>query len=234
MRTKIMAIAILVGISVVLGGCAVVPAGPAVYQQRTAQPTFVAEDDGAPPAEYIVEGEPVYYPAEPGVAFYPVFLGYPGSCFCIMPVRFVGGVWYAPGRVVVHHGSFTFHRPGPAHLGAWRGNHGAFGGHAAVRGRIERGPGGRVRAIPPAGVHAQQRQMQRAPTAAPHQQTQVRPAAVQQSTPIQGQTVRPPQQQARPPQQQARQPAPRPAPQRAPAKAPVKKACGGSDQPKCK
>ncbi len=140
----------------VLYGC-----GPVVVRpvQLSVQPAAVAvEDGGAPPAEYVVEGAPVYYEAEPGVAFYPMFLDFPGSCFCIMPVRFYGGVWYAPGRVVVHSGHWAFHRPQPHHLHAWRSGGGHFRGHAPMRGHLERGPGGRMRAVAP---------QQRAPAKAP-------------------------------------------------------------------
>lgn len=200
---KIQILSALIFGAAVLSGCAVVPAGPPGVIASVA-----VEDDGAPPAEYIVEGEPVYYESEPGVAFYPMFVDFPGSCFCITPVRFYGGAWYAPGRVMVHNGNWAFHRPGSGHLNAWRGNRGAYGGHAAVRGSMQRGPGGRMHAVPPAGIHAQhgQRQGPVQHAAPQHNAQQPRPAPQVQHQ----------QRQARPAVQQR-------APARAPAKAPAKK-----------
>lgn len=119
-------------------------------------PTAIAvEEEGAPPAEYVVEGEtPYYYDVEPGVPYFPVFFGYPGSCFCYLPVRYFGGVWYGPGRVEVYRGHLPFYRGGPAHLNAWHEGHGTFRGHVAERGHMERGPAGRMHSVPPPGMHA--------------------------------------------------------------------------------
>lgn len=144
-------------LAVILSAGLLAACGPVVVRsvQLSVQPAAVAvEDGGAPPTEYVVEGAPIYYEAEPGVAFYPMFVDFPGSCFCILPIRYVGGVWYAPGRVVVHSGHWAFHRPGPAHLHTWRSGGGHFRGHAPMRGHLERGPGGRMRAVAPPGVHS--------------------------------------------------------------------------------
>lgn len=217
-----------------LAACGPVVVRP-VQPQASPSPTVTVEDEGAPPAEYIVEGAPVYYEAEPGIAFYPMFVDFPGSCFCIMPVRFYGGVWYAPGRVVVHSGHWTFHRPGPTHLHAWRGNGGHFRGHAPIRGHIERGPSGRMRAVAPPGIHHRPSAVQQhrpQPHAAPQHQQQHRPQAQQPHRAPQAQPQHRPQPQARPAPQRP-QPQARPSPQqRAPAKAPAKR-CGGQGQPRC-
>jgi len=218
----ILAVCTSVVIAVILGGCAVAvrPMAPRPVVVQTA--SAVDEDDGAPPPEYIVESEqPVFYDVEPGVAFYPVFFGYPGSCFCYMPVRYVGGVWFGPGHREIYRGHFAEHRGGPAHLNAWRSSGGHFGGHAAVRGHMERGPGGRVHVTPPAShaQHFQQRQQQRAAPHAPAPH-----AAPQHNAPQQHVAPRPaprpaPQVHTAPrPASEVRAPAPRPAPARAPAR----------------
>ena len=211
---KKIAMILAIAVAGLLAGCVVVPAGsrPVPVVGQTA---IVIDDSGAPPAEFVVEGQPVYYTIEPGVAFYPVFLGFPGSCFCIMPVRFVAGVWYAPGGVVVHRGHFPFYHPGHAHLNVWRGNHRAFRGHAAEHGRLEHGPAGKRRPVPPAG-HARPRGP--VPHVAPPQrpaQPHVQPRTEQrQSAP----RAAPPQPQARPqPQQQQRVPAKKAPPKQCPA-----------------
>ncbi|MCR4333730.1 MAG: hypothetical protein NUV60_01775 [Patescibacteria group bacterium] len=83
---------LLITAGIILSGCVVVPTGPRPTIVRPAY-TVIVEDGGAPPAKYIVEGErPIFYNIEPGIAFYPVFFGFPGSCFCYMPVRYVGGI----------------------------------------------------------------------------------------------------------------------------------------------
>ncbi len=234
MKRALIAALLAVGVAA-LSGCAVVPAGSRQVVVRPAPAAVpaavVEEDEGAPPAEYIVENEPVYYESEPGIAFYPVFVDFPGSCFCIMPVRFVGGVWYAPGHVMVHQGHWGFHRPGPNHLNAWRSAGGHYGGHAPVHGRFERGPGGRMHAVPPAGVHQQhfQRQQmerqQRAPAAQPNAQHATPPQArppqppnAQSGTVTAPHAPRPAPPQARPPQARPAPPAARPQPRPAPAK----------------
>ncbi len=68
--------------------------------------------DIAPPLDYVVGGAPVYYPAEPNYAYYPMYLDFPGSCFCVMPVRYTNGLWITLGGNVVHRGPFNY-RPAP-------------------------------------------------------------------------------------------------------------------------
>ncbi|MDP1689690.1 MAG: hypothetical protein Q8L52_00565 [bacterium] len=140
---------LIAGTLAVLSGCVARPMvvrQVPVYQPAPPSQPIAVEDDGAPPAEYVIVSEVVYYDIEPGVAFWPVFFGYPGSCYCYMPARFVGGVWWGPGRHEIHRGHFAQHRGEAHHLNAWRQNGGTFRGHTAVRGHIERG-----RAVPPAG-----------------------------------------------------------------------------------
>ena len=101
-------------------------------------------DDFVPPQEFIEGGAPVYYDAEPGVAFYPMFLGYPGSCFCIMPVRYYDGAWLGVGGAVVHRGNFPFHHAGAMHRDVWNRSGGVMNGHAPMHGHFTGG-----RAVPP-------------------------------------------------------------------------------------
>lgn len=217
---KKIAMILAIAVAGLLAGCVVVPAGSRPVP--VVGPTVIVIDDsGAPPPEFIIGNRPLYYGGEPGVPYYEVFFGFPGSCFCILPVRFVGGVWYVPGRIEVHRGHLPFHRPGPQHLNAWNQSRGVFRGHAPVYGQMERGPSGRLRPLPPPGVHHHQ---PRGPVphvgpqhAVPHVAPPQRPAQphVQPRTEQRQSAPRaaPPQPQARPqPQQQ----------QRAPAKAPPK------------
>jgi len=132
-----------------LGGC-VVASGPVAYRQQG--PVFV--DHGVPPIEYVEGGAPIYYETEPGVAFYPIFLDAPGSCFCIVPMRYVGGVWLGVGGAVLYRGHFPFHHAPPQHREIWLRGGGVIGGHHPMPGRIER-DGNAMRALPPPGsVHA--------------------------------------------------------------------------------
>lgn len=200
MKTKCVMAAIA---AFVLGGCAPVVVAPPssapmpAYQQPAPAPAMaeqfaVPEEEGAPPVEFMAEQQPIFYDQQPGVAFWPVFFGMPGSCLCIMPVYLEGGVFYGPGAVVVmQREAFVYYRPGPAHLHSWHESRGTWHGHAGVRGTMERGPGGRMHVVAPAGVHAQQ-----------HQQRQ---AAKQQQ--------RPPQEHHQQPTPQAQPPRPQAQPQ---------------------
>ena len=139
----------------ILGGCVVAPA-PVVYRQPgPAYSGPVMVDHGVPPIEYVEGGVPVYYETEPGVAFYPIFLDAPGSCFCIVPMRYVGGVWLGVGGAVLYRGQFPFHHAPPQHREVWLRSGGEIGGHRPMPGRIER-DGNVMRALPPPGsMHAQ-------------------------------------------------------------------------------
>jgi hypothetical protein len=151
MRTKIFSVLCLASI---LGGCVVAPAP--VYRQPG--PTYsgpVMVDHGVPPIEYVEGGAPVYYETEPGVAFYPIFLDAPGSCFCIVPMRYAGGVWLGVGGAVLYRGHFPYHHAPPQHREIWLRSGGEIGGHRPMPGRIER-EGNVMRALPPPGsIHAQ-------------------------------------------------------------------------------
>jgi hypothetical protein len=160
-----------VALCLAASGCVVESAGPyGTYDPyRTSGAAYPAEGGylpppppGAdwapsyyvPPGEYIEGGAPVYYGSEPGVAYYPMFLDFPGSCFCIMPVRYDAGIWWAPGGVIVYRGMFPFHHARREHLEEWRRSEGVFGGHAPARGRLERGPDNRAYPIAPEGIHS--------------------------------------------------------------------------------
>lgn len=126
--------------------------GCVVDPSMMGRPTYVEQpgwDDGVPPGEYIQGGAPLYYSSEPGVAYYPVYVDFPGSCHCIMPVRYYEGVWYAPGNVYVYRGHFPFHHPAEEPRRVWLQNRGVFQGQPAYRGRLEQGADRRMRPVPP-------------------------------------------------------------------------------------
>jgi len=158
------------------------------YRQQPA-PEYsgpVMVDHGVPPIEYVEGGAPVYYETEPGVAFYPIYLDAPGSCFCIVPMRYVGGAWLGVGGVVLYRGHFPYHHALPQHREVWLRSGGEFGGHRPVFGRIERN-GNVLRPLPPPGsihIHESSRQVQ---GAQPIPQTQ----AIRRESPIQQQQAAP-------------------------------------------
>ena len=148
----------VVPLAVILGGC-VVATRPAVVPATT----MGFEEQYAPPLEFVVGGAPIYYDMEPGVAYYPIFLDAPGSCFCIVPMRYVNGVWLGVGGVVLYRGGFRFHHPSQYHRDVWLRSGGVINGYVPVRGNVER-VGNAVRPVPPPGsVHAQHLDRQRAP-----------------------------------------------------------------------
>ena len=148
----------LIMLLVVIVGCAPVPMRRAYvgndypapeYQQAPSYgqpaPSVVEEEDGLPQGyasyytPYVVDG-PVYYD---GLAYYPFYFGFPGSCFCVIPVRYIGGVWYSPGNVFVHGGHFSrFYAPS-YHIQNWRNNGRSYGGHVPGGPRFAPHSGGR-------------------------------------------------------------------------------------------
>lgn len=182
-----------------------------------------------PPLEYVVDG-PVYYDTYPSVPFYPIFIDTPGSCFCVMPMRYVGGVWFSVTGAVIYRGFFPFRRIEPVHRTYWLQNGGVVNGMRPSRGAFEPWGDRMVPAPPPGSLHHRAMEQQRvnrpvpaAPAAVPPPRTtpnqmQQAPVVVPQSrpaptppptlTPIQPQQQALPQQpQFRPPQQH---PQPRP------------------------
>ncbi len=149
-------------VAVILGGCVVTP-GPTVVPQPTSAPVGMGfEDQYSPPLEYVEGGAPIFYDTEPGVAYYPILLDTPGSCFCIVPMRYVNGVWLGVGGVVLYRGYFRFHYPTQHHRDVWVRSGGVINGYAPMRGSVER-VGNVVRPVPPPGsIHAQQLDRQRA------------------------------------------------------------------------
>jgi Double zinc ribbon len=71
-----------------------------------------------PPPEFM-EGEPIFVASEPNVAYYPIFVDFPGSCNCIMPVRYVNGIWYTVGNKPIYRGTFAFHHAQPSVHNDW-------------------------------------------------------------------------------------------------------------------
>lgn len=132
-------------------GC-VVDSGPMGVRPTVVEPGW---DHGAPPREYIQGGVPLYYNVEPGVAYYPLFVDFPGSCHCIMPVRYYAGTWYAPGNIVIYRGHFPYHHPREEQRRAWQQSHGMYQGQQAFHGRFDTGPDHRLRPMPPMNsIHA--------------------------------------------------------------------------------
>ena len=152
----------VVPMAMILGGCVVTPR-PMAVAQPSASAGMGFEDQYSPPLEYVEGGAPVFYDAEPGVAYYPILLDTPGSCFCIVPMRYVNGVWLGVGGVVLYRGYFRFHYPTQHHRDVWVRSGGVVNGYAPMRGSVER-VGNVLRPVPPPGsIHAQQLERQRAP-----------------------------------------------------------------------
>ena len=161
-------------------------------QQQSYQPPphQIVIDEYIPPPEYVIDG-PLYYDAYPGVAFYPIFIDYPGSCFCIMPMRFAGGVWLGLDGLVLYRGMFPYHRAEESHLFAWRERGGRFNGMAPTRGTFDN-HGGHITAAPPEGsLHARVIEERHAPVSP----TNIRPADLRATSPqqLQQQTRQQPQ-----------------------------------------
>ena len=105
-----------------------------------------------PPAEYVV-GAPLYYESQPGVAFYPMFIGTPGSCYCVVPMRFYRNVWLGVDGGVIYRGHFPYvaaSRIEHRHLEAWHHDEGAFRGMRPMHGSFQM-VDGHARPMPPQG-----------------------------------------------------------------------------------
>lgn len=162
-------------------------------------------DEYVPPPEYVVDG-PLYYDTYPGVPFYPIFIDTPGSCFCVMPMRYYGGVWLGVTGVVVHRGFFPYRRVEPVHRSYWQQQGGVVNGMRPSRGVFEH-RGDRMVPMPPAGSTHHRAIEQRGMT---------RPAPIAPSSGPSDQSASPPQ---RPFQNQG-QPPPVLGPQNRPVQAP--------------
>ncbi len=105
-----------------------------------------------PPQEYVI-GAPLYYEALPGVAFYPMFIGTPGSCFCVIPMRFYRDTWFGVDGTVIHRGHFPYvpaSRIEARHMDAWRHSEGLAHGMRPIHGSFQMFEG-HNRPIPPQG-----------------------------------------------------------------------------------
>ena len=213
-------------------GCVVAPRQPAPYPSvypatyPSAYPPAYA-DEYVPPPEYVVDG-PLYYDTYPGVPFYPIFIDTPGSCYCVMPMRYSGGVWLGVTGVVIHRGFFPYRRVEPVHRSHWHQHGGVVNGMRPSRGAFEH-RGERMVPTPPAGsthhraleqrhtnrplpaapatVTPPNRPFQAAPQVQPQVQPQAQPPIQQRPQP---QVQQQPQQQPQPQAQQQAQPQQRP------------------------
>ena len=130
-----------------LTACAVTP----VAVVQPVRPVAV-QSEYIPPQDYVV-GAPLYYESAPGVAFYPMFISTPGSCFCVVPMRFYNGVWLGVDGVVLHRGHFQFvpaARIESRHLETWRHSEAVFHGMRPMHGSFQV-VGGHARPLPPPG-----------------------------------------------------------------------------------
>jgi hypothetical protein len=143
--------------ALIVTSCVVRPA-PVRYVE-TASPLYADEDEYVPPAEYIVDG-PVYFDTMPGVTFYPMFIDLPGSCYCVVAVRFYRGVWLGVDNRVIHRGHFAFRPAPPQHRAEWHRHGGVVHGMRPIRGTFEH-HGGRLRPMPPSDTRHHQVIMQR-------------------------------------------------------------------------
>jgi hypothetical protein len=114
---------------------------------------IAVQNDYIPPAEYVV-GAPLYYESQPGVAFYPMFISTPGSCFCVVPMRFYRDVWLGVDGAVIYRGHFPYvpaSRIEHRHLDAWHHDEGAFRGMHPAHGSFQMVEG-HARPVPPPGT----------------------------------------------------------------------------------
>ncbi len=130
---------------------------PPMYVNQPVQ-YEAAQDEYIPPVEYVVDA-PVYYDSLPGIAFYPMFIDAPGSCHCVVPMRFYRGAWLNVNGEVIHRGHFPYvpaSRIGARHLEAWRHSEGIIRGMRPMHGSFQM-VGGHARPVPPAGsIHHQE------------------------------------------------------------------------------
>ena len=131
------AAAVALALSAWLAGCVVAPApGYPPAQPQAMPPAYptaaypAAGEEWVPPQEYVVGGAPVYYDVDPGVAYYPMYLNTPGSCNCVVPMRYANGVWLGLGGVVLHRGNLSLARPAPYHYDAWTRSGGVWRGYS--------------------------------------------------------------------------------------------------------
>jgi hypothetical protein len=110
----------------------------------------LVQEEYVPPQEYIVDA-PLYYDMQPGVAFYPIYIDTPGSCFCVMPMRYYGGVWLGVTGEVIYRGFFPYRRAEPHHRTVYLQRTIVVNGFSPHRGRFE-SVGGRVVVLPPVGT----------------------------------------------------------------------------------
>ena len=127
----------------ILAGCVLPPPYPG-------DSMGAMEDAALPPVEYVVGGAPVYYAVEPGVAYYPIFLDTPGSCHCVVPMRYAGGVWFGLGGVILHRGYLPLRHPAPHQREIWLRSGGVWQGHAPLHGSFGY-QGSRPYSVPPPG-----------------------------------------------------------------------------------
>ena len=150
----------------ILTGCASAPSiglSPATSNQIAQAP--LVQEEYVPPQEYIVDA-PLYYDNQPGVAFYPIYIDTPGSCFCVMPMRYFGGVWLGVTGELIYRGFFPYRIAESHHRTVYLQRTLVVNGFSPHRGRFE-SVGGRVVVLPPVGtMHHQvveQRRISRTP-----------------------------------------------------------------------
>jgi len=133
-------------------GCVVTPRPVVIRSVPPPSPYTapVVEEEYVPPQEYVVDA-PVFYDTMPGVAFYPIFINTPGSCFCVLPMRFYRGAWVGIDGAVIHRGHFPFRHAEPHYLTEWRSHGGVVNGMRPLRGTFEY-HGGKLRPMPPANT----------------------------------------------------------------------------------
>ena len=153
----------------ILTGCASAPSVriPGATTQIAQAPLI--QEEYVPPQQYIVDA-PLYYDNQPGVAFYPIYIDTPGSCFCVLPMRYYGGVWLGVTGEVIYRGFFPYRIVEPHHRTVYLQRTLVVNGFSPHRGRFE-SVGGRLVVLPPVGtMHHQvveQRRISRAPPEVP-------------------------------------------------------------------
>jgi hypothetical protein len=173
-----------------VSSCVVRPA-PVRYVETAPPPPsqYADEDEYVPPEEYVVDG-PVYFDTMPGITFYPIYIDAPGSCYCVVAMRFYRGVWLGVDNRVIYRGQFSFRPAPPQHRAEWHRHGGVVHGMRPIRGTFVH-QGGRLRPMPPPDTRHHQVIMQRpahrdarpAPTRPPEQSPGARPQSDNRSAP---------------------------------------------------
>ncbi|MDI9336245.1 MAG: hypothetical protein QM520_04365 [Gammaproteobacteria bacterium] len=99
------------------------PASTSTIGSSISGPQIVYNPNGIiPPIEYVVGGAPIYFEDQLATPYYPLYINTPGSCHCVVPVRYFRGSWYSYQGLLVHSGRMPLYIPPPVVVERWRGH----------------------------------------------------------------------------------------------------------------